>query len=366
MLQNNFPVQEEFFTNYGEECLSLQHSAFNDLEDPVQDLGSGGKRSKLFFAFSSFLRGGSVEAVELAAPFMQFVLQIIQNKFLSTSSGEWAAMLQGDIQTNKAGMTKMRLMEKLMSFVTTMNTNEIYNLQLRLKRLKEGPKAEADGEAGDPDVEDGEMEVDSGDGMGKIRKKFKKINLRKDHKIRRRNAEGESEDSGSDDEAWDYAESDPEEEAKSNPHMGVVGLDGTQDASRFEEVEDVNADHPYNNWARPSRDAKKVATYVATFEESKNENADKFEKKLLTLIMKSIEHKQQSAYEKGTLLYQSFHEVFSLIADIRFFHVMAGKIDSDREKPPSRNDDTSFVQKLFTRKKEKLPEYPHVRPDDEL
>merc|ERR1719171_3423113 len=120
-----------------------------------------------------------------------------------------------------------------MSFVTTMNTNEIYNLQLRLKRLKEGPKAEAE-EAEGADVEDGEVEVDSADGMGKIRKKFKKINLRKDHKIRRRNADGESEDSGSDDEAWDYAESDPEEEAKSNPHVGVAGLDGTQDASRFE------------------------------------------------------------------------------------------------------------------------------------
>ena len=244
-----------------------------------------------------------------------------------------------------------------MSFLTTMNTNEVYNLQLRLKWLKQGPKA--DGESDEPEVEDFETEVDSADGLGKIRKKFKKINLRKDHKIRRRDGVDGEEEGG-----WDYTESDPEAEANVNPHVGVE-VPESQDASRFQEVDDVNADHPYNNWKRPSRDAKRVAAYITAFEE---ESASAFEKNLLAFVQKTVEHQNQSAYEKGALLYQSFHEVFSLIADIRFFHVMAGKIEqpADGEKMPSRTDDTAFVQKLFTKNKEKLPEYPHLRPDDEL
>ena len=97
MLQNNFPVQEEFFTNYGEEFLSLQQSAFSG---GVTELAPGGKRSKLFFWFSSFLRGGSLEAVELAAPFMRFVLKSVQDK-LTMISGSLDTMLIGDMQTNK-------------------------------------------------------------------------------------------------------------------------------------------------------------------------------------------------------------------------------------------------------------------------
>ena len=58
MLQNNFPVQEQFMRHYGDEFLAMQAYFTTGSGTKLEKLQ---EHSKLFFAFSSFLRSGIEE-----------------------------------------------------------------------------------------------------------------------------------------------------------------------------------------------------------------------------------------------------------------------------------------------------------------
>lgn len=322
MLQNNFPIQEQFYKYYGEEFLGLQKYMLHE-----EDLG---RRPKLFFAFSAFLRGGNVEAINLAGPFLKLCLDQIH-----------VLMLEGGVDT-VADAKQRNLLQKLMGFVTAMNSNEIYNVQLRLKKLQ-NPEGTT-GDDGESDVEEEIVEGEGGTGPMKIRK----LNLKNDKKFRRKDE--------------DYRDNESAEENDEEANFQRINVN--EDIDRFAEVEDVNIDHPHNNWKRPS--ANRYSVDEAGFYASSYDFGAKrkeFETNLVKVMRAAVAAKQEDLYKKAQLFYEGFHELFKAIADLKFFFVMNGK---QAPEGGEVTGDKDYVQKFFTLAKGALPQYEAAHLDDEL